>query len=219
MKNIVICIFGSSIMEGIIEIDDPKERWYEILRDKLRDRFPDTCFSVINSAIGAQSTRECMARFDRDILGHNPDYLLVMCAGNNGDLVRPERNVTLEEFERLNEDMVARLPSKTKVVGIGLGPLIHEWHWVSKNELCIEHYKKIGMDLDQELNKERDSFRAFIKSRNLPFYDLYDTFGKEPKKYLLPDGAHLNKLATRIFGEDVFKLMESLIVRDAEQAK
>ena len=211
MKNTVICIFGSSIMEGIIEMNDPKERWYEILRASLRDKFPDTCFSIINSAIGGQSTRECMERFDCDVLSHNPDYLIVMCAGNNDDYARPERIVSHEEFEELNENMLSRLPAKTKVIAVGLGPIINELHWTYTHPLFMEIFKKLGKGLDESIEWERESFRQFAKSRNLPFYDLYRAFEKEPQKYLLPDGVHLNTTGNKVFGESIFNMMKDIV--------
>ena len=37
MKNIVICLLGSSIMEGRIGIEDPLDRWYNIFEIRASD--------------------------------------------------------------------------------------------------------------------------------------------------------------------------------------
>jgi len=60
MKNIVICLFGSSIMEGRIGVEDPNDRWYNVFQRLLSKAHPDTCFPVVNSAVGGESTREIM---------------------------------------------------------------------------------------------------------------------------------------------------------------
>jgi len=71
--------------------DKASDRWYNILQAKLSERFPAICFPVVNGAVGGESTRECMARFDREVLAYNPDYCLFMIGGNNHDCSRPER--------------------------------------------------------------------------------------------------------------------------------
>ena len=91
MKNIVTCLFGSSIMEGRIGVDDPLDRWYNVFQRLLSRAHPDTCFPIINSAVGGESTREVMCRFDRDILPHDPDFCLFMVGGNNHDCQNPNR--------------------------------------------------------------------------------------------------------------------------------
>ena len=57
MRNIHICLFGSSIMEGRIGVHDPEDRWYNVFQRLLSRAHPDTCFPIINSAVGGESTR------------------------------------------------------------------------------------------------------------------------------------------------------------------
>ena len=101
MKNVVISIFGSSIMEGRIGADKVADRWYNILQAKLAERFPAICFSIINGAVGGESTRECMARFNNAVIAYNPDYCLFMIGGNNHDCRHPERILAEGELEKL----------------------------------------------------------------------------------------------------------------------
>ena len=68
MRNAVICLFGSSIMEGRIGVEDPLDRWYNILQRMLSRARPDICFPIVNGAVGGESTREIMVRLDRDVL-------------------------------------------------------------------------------------------------------------------------------------------------------
>jgi len=212
MKNIVISIFGSSIMEGRIGADTADERWYNILQGKLSERFPAICFPVVNGAVGGESTREVMRRFDRDALAYSPDYLLVMVGGNNNDYTKPERIVPLEEVKSLMEEMLRRAPVKTQVVAVVFGPVINEQHQCSKNTAYLAALKKMSIaGLNELLEPERKIFREFIKKYSLPSLDLYETFKDAPEKYILPDGVHLNKHGHAVFAEKMFEIMEKLI--------
>ena len=64
MRNIVISLFGSSIMEGRIGVEQAADRYYMILQRKLSERFPDVCFSIVNGAVGGWSPRELRKIYD-----------------------------------------------------------------------------------------------------------------------------------------------------------
>ena len=144
MKNVVISIFGSSIMEGRIGADKASDRWYNILQAKLSERFPAICFPVVNGAIGGESTRECMARLDRDVVAYNPGYCLFMIGGNNHDCERPERILAEGELEKLMDEFVKRIPKKTTSIGVILNPCVNEWHGATKNPAFQEYLKQYG---------------------------------------------------------------------------
>ncbi len=212
MKNIVISIFGSSIMEGLIGADTASERWYNMLQRKLSERFPALCFPVVNGAVGGESTREVMRRFDRDVLAYAPDYLLVMCGGNNNDFTKPERIVPRKEFKDLIEEMLRRTPPKTQVVGVVYGPVINAQHKQSKHPAYCAAFKKMKIaGLNELAEPQRRIFRELIKKHSLPSLDLYETFKDAPGKYLLPDGGHLNKYGHAVFAGKMFEIMEKLI--------
>ncbi len=207
MKNRVISLFGSSIMEGVIGVE-PHERWHEVMRRRLAERFPEVYFAVENGAVGGESTRECMKRFDRDVLAFSPDYLLVMVGGNNEDYTRPERLVSLEEIRRHMEDMIARLPGKTRVIGVGVGPIINEWHWAAKHPAFAEPFRQCGGGLDELFEPQRELARRFFREGGYPFLDLYPLFDRERRHYLLPDGIHLNRHGHKLFGRKMFSMLE-----------
>ena len=212
MKNLVISLFGSSIMEGVIGVE-PHERWYEVMRGRLSEQFPDICFVVVNGAVGGESTRECMLRFERDVLAYSPDYLLVMTGANNEDHTRPERIVPLGEIQHHMETMVDRLPAKTRIAGVGLGPVVNEWHWAAKHAAFEEPFLNCGGGLDELLEPQRELARRFFLSGSYPFLDLYPLLAGERRKYLLEDGIHLNRDGHKLFGENMFSLLKKTITQ------
>ncbi|MFA6929288.1 MAG: SGNH/GDSL hydrolase family protein [Lentisphaeria bacterium] len=212
MKNLLICLFGSSIMEGRIGVQDPNDRWYNLFQRLLSQAHPDTCFPIINSAVGGESTREVMNRFDRDILPYSPDFCLFMVGGNNHDCMNPHRILAEGEIQCLLENFVSRLPVKTKPVGVVINPVVDEWHFVTKHPAFKEHLESFNGSLDASLNPDRDIARAFFIQHGWPYLDLYALMVANPKNYVLPeDGIHMNKAGHTLFAEEMFKLVNRLL--------
>ena len=212
MNNIVTCIFGSSIMEGRIGVEDPLDRWYNIFQKLLSRAYPDICFPMVNSAVGGESTREVMSRFDQDILPHNPDFCLFMAGGNNHDCQNPSRILAEGEFQSLLDVFMARLPGKTKPVGIVLNPVVDEWHFTTKHPAFRDYLSAFGGSLDASLMPEREYARAFYARHDWPYLDLYALMSNEPEKYVLhEDGIHMNKKGHELFAQKMFELLKGLL--------
>jgi len=212
MKNIVTCIFGSSIMEGRIGVDDPLDRWYNIFQQLLSRRHPEICFPIINSAVGGESTREIMSRFDRDIVPYNPDFCLFMVGGNNHDCQNPSRILAQGELQVLLDSFVARLPGETKPVGAVLNPVVDEWHFATKHPAFRDYQTASGGSLDSSLNPEREFARSFYIQHDWPYLDLYALMSDDPSKYVLrEDGVHMNKTGHELFAQKMFELVGDLL--------
>ena len=211
MKNTVICIFGSSIMEGRIGVDDPQDRWYNTFQRLLSRERPDTCFPIINSAVGGESTREVMDRFDRDILPYTPDLFLFMAGGNNHDCQNPGRILAEGELQHLLEDLEQRLPIGTKPVGVVLNPVVDDWHFASRHPAFKDYLEPFDGSLDASLNPERECARAFYAQHDWPYLDLYSLMCDAPKEYVLPeDGIHMNRTGHDLFAQRMFELVNNL---------
>ena len=212
MKNITFCLYGSSIMEGRIGVDDPLDRWYNIFQRLLTQAYPDTCFSIVNRAVGGESTREVMSRFDRDVLSYQLDFCLFMIGGNNHDCQNPSRILVEGELQSLVDSFAARLPKRTQPIGVVLNPVVDAWHFITKNPLFREHLSLFGGSLDKSLQPERAFARAFYSQQGWPYLDLYDLMSDCPSKYVLPeDGIHLNTIGHELFGRKMFDLIKTLL--------
>ena len=208
MKNSVICLLGSSIMEGRIGLSDPQDRWYNILQRLLSQAHLDTCFPILNSAVGGESTREIMSRFDRDVLSHNPDFCFVMIGANNHDCQNPSRILAEGELQTLMDSFVSRLPKKTKPIGVVLNPVVDDWHFVTHHPAYKDFLAPFGGSLDASLNPEREFARSFYRQHNWPYLDLYNLMSDCPANYTMPeDGIHLNKAGHALFAQKMFDLI------------
>ena len=214
MRNIVITLFGSSIMEGRIGVENVSDRYYMILQRKLSERFPEVCFSIVNGAVGGWSTRELMKIYDDSVLKYSPDYCVVMFGANNNDLTQPERILTEGELDRLMIDFQNRLPESCQRVGVVLNPIVNERHWVTTHPAYQEAIKKYG-GLNEMLEPERGKARAFYMVNDYPVVDLAKLMSKDPACYICGDGIHLSPEGHKLFADALFEVLEQLLIRNS----
>lgn len=209
--TITIVGFGNSITEATSRMPDASKRWLNVLQRSLVERFPDKKFNIANAGVGGNSAREAMQRFDRDVLAHDPDFVLLEFGGNNNDLARPERRVALDEFSSLLEDCRCRLPAKTCIIVITFPPLIEEQTRSYNNPYVREHGGPEGL-----ITPFRNITRDFAARYALPLVD----FDRELRlrmahaaknHYTLDDGVHLTEAGNAVLAELVFDALIPLI--------
>ena len=211
---ITIVGFGDSITQASTRTPEDK-RWLKLLEKKLAAEFPDHQFNVINSGIGGNSAREAMARFARDVLSYDPNYVLLEFGGNNNDPANPERRVSPEEFKNLLEQFQRSLPTKTEVIVITFPPVFREAHTFWKNPLYREYLQKsaeMGMAIEDYVNITKE----FGKKNGFPVYDLNAellALGKRDgwQAYTLDDGVHLTEKGNQILAYGVFGVLNDRI--------
>ena len=214
MRNIVICLFGSSIMEGRLGVDRAEDRYYNIMQRKLSEKFPEVCFAIINAAVGAASTRELMAEFPSTVLPCNPDYCLFMPGFNNCDMEKPERTLHPGELESLMAEFQRRLPAHCQRVGVIPQGVIDRYHSCTTNPAWKEALEACG-GLNNFLAPERAAAAKFFSDNGYPVIDLYSLIGRDPERYLLHcDGIHLSPEGHRLFGDAAFEMMAELLVKN-----
>ena len=212
MRNISICLFGSSIMEGRIGVERVCDRYYFIMLRKLSERFPEVCFSVINAAVGGASTRELMAEFPDTVLRRNPDYCLFMPGFNNRDMERPERTLRPGELELLTAEFERRLPAHCRRIGVIPHGVIDRYHCFTKAPAWREYLAERG-GLNNALAPEREAARKFFADHGYPVIDLFSLIGRDPERYILHgDGIHLSPEGHRLFGEAAFDTLSAMLI-------
>ena len=204
--NLTIVAFGDSITEATIGVPDEKKRWPNALQSKLEPDFPETM--VINSGVGGNSAREAMARFQCDVLAHDPDWVVLEFGGNNEDLSNPARIVSLEEFRALLIEYQTNLPAKTKTVVVTFPPVLDDLHAYEKIPAFEAHYQKAG-GIDKSVEPYREMTRAFAKEYGIPIYDFYQELlalgmANGRMTYTLDDGIHLTEEGNAILANGVF---------------
>lgn len=212
MRNIVTCLFGSSIMEGRIGVEDPMDRWYNIFQGMLSRAFPEICFPIVNSAVGGESTREVVSRLERDVLPHQPDFCVFMAGGNNHDCQNPARILADGELQILLDRLAAGMPRRTRPVGVVLNPVVDEWHFATRHPAYRDYLAAFGGSLDASLEPERQCAREFYRRNGWPYLDLHELMFGDPGKYVLrQDGIHMNKTGHELFAREMFQIVRGLV--------
>lgn len=214
MKNYTIQLFGSSIIEGRIGVERAADRWYELMRSRLCEMFPATCFAVYNAAVGGKSARELMARFDGELAGHTPDLCIAMFGWNNCRMdAAPELRVGIPELKALMEEFPSRLPERTKVAVVTNQPIVEERHSTFRNpaydRLRVEYG---GFDAYHDL--EREAAREFCRRHGFPCVDLAVLMADDPEKYICEDGIHLSPCGHEFFAAAAVEVVAPLIRAD-----
>ncbi|MBE6884115.1 MAG: GDSL family lipase [Ruminococcaceae bacterium] len=110
--------------------DSVGHSYVRIVENMLAAFYPEIQVRVTNSGISGNTSRDLLARFDRDVTGLNPDWVSI-CIGIN-DVWRqfdtpaiPDYHVLPDEYERNMETMIGKVKDNVKGVFI-LSPYIIE---------------------------------------------------------------------------------------------
>ena len=195
-----IVAFGDSITEGLAGGITPEQNWLNQLSKKL-----GSGFELVNAGVGGNSSREAMARYERDVLAHDPDIVLLEFGGNNHDPApeRKFRRVPDEEFRELLEKFKNGLPDHCKVIVITFPPVINEQH---------QYFTRVpGGKVDEELQSQRQIVRDFAGENGYPLLDLYKLIYPRRYELILPDGVHLSPAGQTFFAEEVEKVLRAVL--------
>lgn len=193
-----IVAFGDSITGSVIGIT-PEQQWQRLLATRL-----GVGFTIINAGVGGNSAREAMARYERDVLAHQPNLILLEFGGNNHDPRHPERQVNDTEFQGHLAAFRQRLPTACRVVMLTFPPIIDDWH------VYGHHPSFADAGLNGIMQSQRDIVRAFARSQGWPLLDFYTLMWEHRYDLLLPDGVHLNAAGHKFFAEQTAKSIRSL---------
>ncbi len=112
---------GSAGEASVPMFDNLGQGYVRHIDSLLSACYPELFIRVTNSGISGHTSRELLARFDRDVLDKKPDWVSI-CIGIN-DVWRQfdvpvigEFQVMPEEYERNVEEMICRAKAQTKGV-------------------------------------------------------------------------------------------------------
>lgn len=110
---------GSAQPVGEGLFDNLGRSYVRVIENMLYTWYPELNFRVTNSGISGNTSRDLLARYDRDVLSLSPDYVSI-CIGIN-DVWRqfdvpgiPGEACTPEEYESNLREMITRTRDKVK---------------------------------------------------------------------------------------------------------
>ena len=178
---------------------------------------------VINAGIGDTTTRQAVARLDRDVRHHHPDLVVVQFGINDSwidvDEGKTKPRLTRVEFRR-NLTMIARRLKQDGARVILMTPNPMRWRDPFYIKAFAEHPGLLDVQavrgIDLLLDQYAEDVRSVAKSESLPLVDVFDAFeryGKVPGQsiediLLAGDGIHPNQAGQHL----VCRLLAAQIV-------
>lgn len=176
--------------EGLF--DNVGRSYVRIIENMLSAIYPEVHVRVTNAGIGGNTSRDLLARFDRDVVQLNPDWVSI-CIGIN-DVWRqfdtpamPDYAVFPEEYEQNLEQMIAMIPQSVKGVFI-LSPYYMEPNREDVMRARMDEYVAICKKL-----AEKYGFRF------VDFQALYEDYCKiRHSSYIAWDRVHPNQVGATL---------------------
>ena len=132
-----IVAFGDSMTE--CKALEPSKRWPGLLQRRLNRASAGIRCEVVNAGVGGNTSREGLARLERDVLPHRPDLTLVQFGGND-TTPDPARAVPFDEYVRnLGCDPA---PAAARGIRDGLGHLPPGDRCLARLERPGQHHRQ-----------------------------------------------------------------------------
>lgn len=185
---------ASPVGEGLF--DNLGKSYVRIVENMLSAYYPEVLVRVTNSGVSGNTSKDLLARFERDVLQLNPDYISI-CIGIN-DVWRqfdspaiPEAAVTPTEYESNLKAMIISSTKIAKKVFI-LSPYYMEPNNADLMRARMDTYGNIAKKLSEEYGCE--------------FVDLQEMFNQYFKfrhsSYIAWDRIHPNQIGATLIAKE-----------------
>jgi len=200
----------------------------KVYSQRVAEALPDHGISawVVNSGVGSSTTRHARSRFDRDVLAHHPDVVIIMLGANDSaidvwkDPPATEPRVSREEYaDNLSFFCKTLKTQGAKVILMTPTP----FRWTAKLK---QLYGKPPYDANDPngfsapLAEYCEIMRKIAREEELTLIDLfqafqdYDRVDGQSVDELLLDGMHPNDLGHKLVADLLVPEILKLVSRD-----
>lgn len=181
------------IGEGLFE--NVGRGYVRLVESFLSAYYPEILTRVTNAGISGNTSRDLLARFDRDVVSLNPDWVSV-CIGIN-DVWRqfdcpaiPDGHVMPEEYKNNVEEMILKVKDKVKGIFI-LSP-----YYIESNH---DDFMRKRMDEYVEISKELAEKHG---CRFVDFQKVFEDYCKiRHSAYIAWDRVHPNQVGSMLMAK------------------
>lgn len=191
-SELLIVGLGDSITAATTGNWPAEDRWLNRAEAGLRALFPRRKIAAINSGVGGNTSREGLARFEKDVVAHAPAAVLIEFGGNDATM-EPDRHVTPDEFVR----NLAVMSARCREIGaqpffLTFPPLVDLWHPFWPDEPFREKGGK-----DWTIEAYREATRRAAEGGDALMIDIDFALRVAMRRtgvasQIMPDGVHLN---------------------------
>jgi len=129
---------GDTIVALGDSMTDDLQGWFNIFKQVLEIALPDTDFNLINSGVSYDTTSDALKRLNRDVLAHEPDWVIVALGTFDAQKLHVEPNrplVSLADYWENTKTIEEAIKEVTD------NPLI----WISPPPVIAEMLQKIRL--------------------------------------------------------------------------
>lgn len=185
---------GQPVGEGLF--DNVGHSYVRVVENLLSAVYPERMIRVTNSGISGNTSRDLLARFDRDVVNLNPQWVSI-CIGIN-DVWRqfdcpamPEYACTPEEYRANVSTMLEKLKGRVKGVFL-MTPYYMEPNKSDFMRARMDEYVKICCDLAEQYGCELVDVQAL--------FDGY--FSIRHSSYIAWDRIHPNQVGATLIARE-----------------
>ena len=218
MNKKIVC-FGDSVTQGCFEIlkengayeliVDSSSCYGEKLIEKLKTRYANTRFELINSGVSGDGLIEGIARADRDVFAHNPD-ILIFCFMLN-DISRRDVDWYGKHleflFDRFKKAGITTLVMSSNMVNKYVAPDTPEIHIKTAEDLA-ECQNGGVLDAYAEKLKEKTEKYGFYYADAYAAWKKLDRYGIDTTMLLCNRLNHPARKMHGLFADILFDCME-----------
>ena len=151
-EKVTVAVIGGSITQGA-KATKPELRYGSLVADWWRKAFPNAQIEFVNAGVGATGSNFAALRAQRDLLSHQPDFVVVEFGVNDGNT-----QAFAETLEGLTRQILKQ-PNQPAVVQLFMmhtgGGNAQEWH------------SKVGAHYNLPIVSYRDALWPEIQAKRL----------------------------------------------------
>lgn len=157
---------------------------------------------VVNAGINGNTSRQGLARLQRDVLSLKPDVVVLFFGANDSRLDAPKTQVALDEYTANLTKIIDQCQRIHAKVLLGtMPPIVADAYYTRHPK---ENYDAVG-GFQQHVEKYREASLKVAKSKNVPVVDLNRLLRKYPQ-WVTEDGVHPttpegNKIIAKLVAE------------------
>ncbi len=151
---------------------------------------------VINSGISGHKSNDMLARLQKDVIDHHPNYVSISCGVN--DVWHGERGVPLPDYKKNMTEIVDRCQSAGIKILLLTATPIYENPDSKENQ-------KLGA-YNEFLHQVAKQKKLLLCDLNAAFLAMYEKKLTD-EKLLTTDGVHMNPRGNRLMARDIFRAL------------
>lgn len=190
---------GSAQPVGEGLFDNVGRSYVRVIENMLAVYYPEVKVRVTNSGISGNTSRDLLARFDRDVVNLNPDWVSI-CIGINDvwrqfdSPAQPDVAVPLNEYRENLTKMIEKVQTSTKGVFI-LSPYYMEPNRDDMMRHRMDEYGAVCRELSEKYGC------IFVD-----FQKMYEDYCKiRHSSYIAWDRVHPNQIGATLMAREFLK--------------